>query len=246
VIAQPDQESRGAQTAVEPGPRRPWRLVAGGDRAVPDAVLAEAALHLLVEHGEQGLAVTDRSGRAHVLNRAARGFVGRGLLRLEQGCLRGATPEAGAALRRILAGCAAGRGGSARLDGEGGTLLVAASAIPAAAGTAVLLRLVDPAQAPLPDTAALRDQFGFTPAEAALALDILAGNDLATSAQRRGITRNTARAHLRHLFEKTGTRRQAELMRLLLLSPQPIADTARSEIIPRGSISSPNGGCEYP
>jgi DNA-binding CsgD family transcriptional regulator len=30
--------------------------------------------------------------------------------------------------------------------------------------------------------------------------------------------------HLRHLFEKTGTRRQAELVRLLLLCPQPIAD----------------------
>ena len=129
---------------------------------------------------------------------------------------------------------------------ERGTLLVAASAIPTAAGTAVLLRLVDPAQAPLPDTAALRDQFGFTPAEAALAVDILAGNDLATSAQRRGTTRNTARAHLRHLFEKTGTRRQAELMRLLLLSPQPIAGTAGREIMSRGSISSPNGGCEYP
>lgn len=246
MIAQPDPDSRLAPAASEPGPGRPWRLIDGGNRAIPDAVLAEAALQLLVEHGEQGLAVTDRSGRAHVLNRAARAFVGRGLLRLEHGHLRGATPEAGAALRRLLAGCAAGRGGSARLDGAGGTLLVAASAIPTAAGTAVLLRLVDPAQAPLPDTAALRDQFGFTPAEAALAVDILAGNDLATSAQRRGTTRNTARAHLRHLFEKTGTRRQAELMRLLLLSPQPIAGTAGREIMSRGSISSPNGGCEYP
>ncbi|MBY0398607.1 MAG: helix-turn-helix transcriptional regulator, partial [Thermoleophilia bacterium] len=70
----------------------------------------------------------------------------------------------------------------------------------------------------------LQDQFGFTPAEAALAVDILAGNDLAASATRRRITRNTARVHLRHLFEKTGTRRQAELVRLLLLCPQPIAD----------------------
>ncbi|TDM90188.1 LuxR family transcriptional regulator, partial [Lactobacillus crispatus] len=75
----------------------------------------------------------------------------------------------------------------------------------------------------LPDPGVLQDQFGFTPADAALAIDILAGNDLAASATRRQITRNTARGHPRHLFEKTGTRRQAELMRLLLLCPQPIA-----------------------
>ncbi|MGU3667469.1 helix-turn-helix transcriptional regulator [Methylobacterium sp. A49B] len=250
MIARPDPElrdARGAETA--PGAGRPWRLIAGGVApAPPDPGLVEAALHLLAERFEQGLAVTDRSGHARFLNRAARAFIGRGLLRLEHGYLRGPTPEAGAALRRILAACAAGRGGATRLDGKGGTLLVAACAIPGApepAGAgAVLLRLIDPADAPLPDPDALRNQFGFTPAESDLALDILAGNDLAASARRRGITRNTARVHLRRLFEKSGTRRQAELMRLLLLWPQPLAQADDSpKIFARGSISSPNGGC---
>ena len=249
MIAQPDPDSRHGRMAAAPapGPVRPWRLIAGGSRcAAPDPGLVEAALHLLAEHLEQGLAVTDRSGRAHFLNRAAQAFVGRGLLRLEHGCLRGPTPQAGTALRRILSGCGASCGASTRLDGEGGTLLVAACAIPGgsdpAGAGAVLLRLIDPADAPLPDPAALRTQFGFTPAESALALDILAGNDLAESARRRGITRNTARVHLRRLFEKTGTRRQAELMRLLLLCPQPITPVG-AKIFARGSISSPNGGC---
>lgn len=92
----------------------------------------------------------------------------------------------------------------------------------------MLLRIIDPDSAPLPDPGALQDQFGFTPAEAALATDILAGNDLAASAARRRITLHTARAHLRRLFEKTGTRRQAALMRLLLLCPQPVPATARA------------------
>ncbi|ACB23418.1 helix-turn-helix transcriptional regulator [Methylobacterium radiotolerans] len=226
MISQSHLNTRRAEARSEIGPAPERRSQAGAAPAFPDPSLVEAALHLLAEHLEQGLAVTDRYGRAHFLNRAAQAFVARGLLCLEQGGLRGAAPEDSAALRRVIARCAAGhRGGSVRLEGAGGTLLVAASALPGTvAEGAVLLRLTDPGTPRLPDPGVLQDQFGFTPAEAALAVDILAGNDLAASATRRRITRNTARVHLRHLFEKTGTRRQAELVRLLLLCPQPIAD----------------------
>jgi DNA-binding CsgD family transcriptional regulator len=204
-----------------------WRsLGPGADRSAPDRTIVEAALHLLAENFEQGLAVTDLYGRARFLNRTARAFISRGLLRVERGGLRGTTPEDSAALRRTIACCAAGQGGrSVRLEGDGGTLLIAACAI---TEDAVLLRLIDPAAARLPSAGVLQDQFGFTPAEAALAVDILAGNDLTASATRRRITRNTARVHLRRLFAKTGTRRQAELMRLLLLCPQPLAATEGS------------------
>lgn len=250
MIAEAKPET--ATAGDRPESARAWRLIAGGTgRSALGPVAVEAALHLLIEHFEQGLAVTDRCGRAHFLNRAARAFIGRGLLRLEHGCLRGTTPEAGAALRRIIAGCAAGRAGSVRLEGEAGTVLIAACPVPGAAGTltegAVLLRLIDPAAAPLPEAGALQAQFGFTPAEAALAVDILAGNDLAASATHRRITRNTARVHLRHLFEKTGTRRQAELVRLLLLCPQPIAAArgGHTDVSRCGRFGTPNGGCEY-
>jgi DNA-binding CsgD family transcriptional regulator len=247
VIAEigPNTAISGEVSGSAPKPVRAWRLIAGGsDRTAFDPVLVETALHLLIEHFEQGLAVTDRCGRVQFLNRAARAYLGRGLLRLEQGCLRGTKPADAAALRRIIADAAAGHGGSARLEGEGAPLLVAAGAVP---GGAVLLRLVDPAAARLPTAAMLQEQFGFTPAEAALAVDILAGNDLAASAAHRRITRNTARVHLRHLFEKTGTRRQAELMRLLLLCPQPIAaaQSGGTEISAPGPLSRSNGGCGY-
>jgi DNA-binding CsgD family transcriptional regulator len=64
----------------------------------------------------------------------------------------------------------------------------------------------------------LRDEFGLTRAEAALALEILAGQGLQVAAGRLQITLTTARTHLAHIFEKTGTRRQAELVRLILQS----------------------------
>ena len=189
----------------------------GAPRLAPIPV--ETALHRLIEHFEEGVAIIDRSGRTLFLNRAAQALIHRGQLRLRNGCLCSGSPEHGAAIGRLIARCAIGAGCSVRLAGETGTLLIAACAIP---GNAVLLRVVDPDAAPLPDPAVLQDQFGFTPAEAAIATDILAGHDLAASAARRRVTLHTARAHLRRLFEKTGTRRQAELMRLLLLCPLPI------------------------
>ena len=237
MIAIPAQDVRPA--GRQPPPTSDPAGGFGAGRAPVDLVPVEDALHLLIDHLEQGVAVTDRFGRPRYLNRAAQALIRRGLLRLDGGCLCSGTPEHGAALGRLIARCAIGTGGSVRLTGEGGTLLIAACAIP---GNAVLLRVVDPASTRLPDTRVLQDQFGFTPAEAILAGDILAGNDLTASAARRGVTRHTARAHLRRLFEKTGTRRQAELMRLLLLCPQPIAAAGHThqETIAFGSIRHPN------
>ena len=61
--------------------------------------------------------------------------------------------------------------------------------------------------------------FGLTPREAALAALLVAGNNLDDIAGQLSMGRNTVRQHLRAIFEKTGTHRQSELMRLLLRSP---------------------------
>jgi DNA-binding CsgD family transcriptional regulator len=42
------------------------------------------------------------------------------------------------------------------------------------------------------------------------------GDGLQSVAERMRVSLSTVRAHLQHVFEKTGTRRQAELARLLL------------------------------
>ncbi|MET0527676.1 MAG: helix-turn-helix transcriptional regulator [Microvirga sp.] len=188
-----------------------------------------AALKAFVDHLEQGVAVADRYGRALFLNRAGQAIVRGSHLRLANGRLCANAPSGSMALHKLIADCAAtGSEGWLRLGSEEDTLLIAVNTFPPAgdadADPIVLLRLIDPVTARPSAKKALQTQFGLTPAEAALALDILAGNDLAACAARRGITLNTARAHLRRLFEKTETRRQAALMRLLLLCPKPIAD----------------------
>src|SRR5262245_37838493 len=58
----------------------------------------------------------------------------------------------------------------------------------------------------------LRCHFGLTPAEARLALQLVAGETLRAAAVKLGITYETARTELKNIFNKTGTCRQAELV----------------------------------
>lgn len=62
----------------------------------------------------------------------------------------------------------------------------------------------------------LRRRYGLTAAESGLVTEILKGDGRAAAARRRGISGATAKTHLSSIFEKTGTHRQAELIRLLL------------------------------
>lgn len=62
----------------------------------------------------------------------------------------------------------------------------------------------------------LRQRFRLTPAEAAFALEIVKGDGRQAAADRLGITVGTARTHLSNIFDKTGVKRQAELVRMLL------------------------------
>ena len=58
---------------------------------------------------------------------------------------------------------------------------------------------------------------GLTRAEAAFLGEIVKGDGLQAAADRLGVSLATARTHLRHVFEKTGTQRQAELVGLMVL-----------------------------
>ena len=60
--------------------------------------------------------------------------------------------------------------------------------------------------------------FHLTPAETALAIQLANGLSLEEAAEVLNIKRNTARAHLRSIFSKTGVRRQTELVRIFLNS----------------------------
>lgn len=61
----------------------------------------------------------------------------------------------------------------------------------------------------------LGKSFDLTVSEALLALHIADGGSTTDYAATRGITRNTVRNQLQAVFDKTGVRRQTELVRLL-------------------------------
>ena len=88
-------------------------------------------------------------------------------------------------------------------------------------GAAALLFVKFPSQGPKLTTAFLVERFGFTPAEATFAHQVCEGRGLAAAAERQGIRLSTARTHLARIFDKTGTRRQAELVRPILESEGP-------------------------
>ena len=62
----------------------------------------------------------------------------------------------------------------------------------------------------------LRCHFGLTPAEARVALHLVTGETLRSAAAKLSISYETARSHLKNIFNKTGTGRQAELVVVIL------------------------------
>lgn len=64
----------------------------------------------------------------------------------------------------------------------------------------------------------LTEMYSFTPSEARLAQALVNGQPVRAAAQELGISYQTARSYVKRLLEKTGTNRQAELMRTLLTS----------------------------
>ncbi|MFW0757795.1 LuxR C-terminal-related transcriptional regulator [Pseudomonas sp. H11T01] len=68
--------------------------------------------------------------------------------------------------------------------------------------------------------------YNLTPAETSLALELANGLSLEEASEALNIRRNTARAHLRSIFSKTGVRRQTELVRIMLNSVVALAKPA--------------------
>jgi len=80
----------------------------------------------------------------------------------------------------------------------------------------VLIVIVDPELQPMPESEALRRLYGVTRNEAEVALRVLNGMGLAPIAEELSMSLATVRTHVQHVFDKTNTHRQAELVRLLL------------------------------
>ncbi|VVD73859.1 helix-turn-helix transcriptional regulator [Pandoraea pneumonica] len=83
---------------------------------------------------------------------------------------------------------------------------------------AVVIFLRDPERKTQASQDILQQLFDLTPAEAALSILLANGLNLEEAADELDVRKNTARAHLRSIFSKTGVTRQTTLIRLVLSS----------------------------
>jgi DNA-binding CsgD family transcriptional regulator len=82
--------------------------------------------------------------------------------------------------------------------------------------------ITDPYRRQRPAQEILRALFQFTPAECRIALLLSDGLEPAKIADMLGVSRNTVRSQIKSIFAKTGAKRQAELIRLLLTHSEPV------------------------
>jgi len=81
---------------------------------------------------------------------------------------------------------------------------------------AVAIFVADPEAGRIRDPEVLGAMYSLTHSEAELVRLLAQGMSLEEVAEARGVSVNTARSHLKHVFSKTGTSRQGELVRLVL------------------------------
>jgi DNA-binding CsgD family transcriptional regulator/PAS domain-containing protein len=176
-----------------------------------------------------GVVLLDAKGRVSFANRSA--------LEMLRGTPGPALPEDGAspasrdrrteALRAVLRSRAIGPRAAALAHPEDGRpLQIVATPLrwpdadtEVAARFTSALFLGDPGAGERGAVAGLAALYGLTPAEERLASLLAAGCSLAEAAARLSIRVSTARSVLKSVFAKTGTRRQASLVKLILAAP---------------------------
>ena len=112
-------------------------------------------------------------------------------------------------------------------EGEKARIVAIASPVPEIdqAGHAPLLALLvfDMTHRRELSASALRQTYGLTRSEVRLVQNLVGGCSLEDGARELGITVNTARTHLKHIFTKTGARRQSELIHQVETGPASLA-----------------------
>lgn len=194
-----------------------------------NAETARAGFIEALDRLEQGVLLLDARARLVHANATAEALLAAGAgIHVSNGLVHCRSHIETTELHRLVAACAGGE-----IEDSGGRIAVTRAA-GAAPLTLLCIRLnVDPgpfsALQPQvvvfisdPDghlaarSRKLQQRFNLTAAEAAFALEIVKGDGRDAAARRRGISPATARTHLSNIFDKTGVRRQAELVRLLL------------------------------
>jgi DNA-binding CsgD family transcriptional regulator len=203
-----------------------------GEPAV-DRLLAPMADAL--DRMQQGILLVDAAGRLLFANQQGRDVLAAsdGLYAAQDG-LQAATPEQTKALRRLIRAASAPDGDSRTCEmialqrrfRQRPLAVMVASCHPrtrlAAAirpHGAALVFVSDPDRAPAMQSDLLRRLYRLTRMEAEVALAVLRGEPLKTIAESFGMSLGSVRRHLQDVFDKTETRRQAELILRLRSAP---------------------------
>ena len=198
----------------------------------------EARASALAEMGDRALAavvLTDAFGCVAEANKLARAILAENDgLAVRDGVLRAARGDDNVRLVRPLLEAAGGADGLTFMRKSGVMQIARPScrrplslvvsptrnaASPFGRSHAVTIAFADPERAPEADTDLLARLHGFTPREAAVAALLLQGRSPSEAADELAMTENTVRTHIRHVFDKTGVERLADLVRLLMQGP---------------------------
>lgn len=187
---------------------------------------AAARAEILLDGLGAGMVLVSERMRIIHLNRAARALLARGdCLRSEDGIIHARAPGTTRELAEAVAR-------SARTPGGGAVTIAAfrdaaspvvlhvvglesrASAASMADKPCAAIVVMIPNRLPGHVLDAVADLYDLTPAEASVFAQIAIGKTPAEVAQTLGIAASTVRTHLLRLFDKTGVRRQSDLVRL--------------------------------
>ena len=183
-----------------------------------------------LERSPYGLAIVAGDARIRRMNGLAERLAcGPNGLTVQGGRLAAVRSEDGRRLQALIAAAACSDatdrgGGSLAITGPGRRLPLALMVAPLPSrrspifdeGLSALVCITDlEAGVSLPEQRLLQ-LFGLTRAESKVALALLEGGGARQAAESLGISFNTVRVHLVHIYEKTGTGRQSELVRLMM------------------------------
>jgi DNA-binding CsgD family transcriptional regulator len=177
-----------------------------------------------------GVVLLDRAGRILAANfEANQAFRHDDGLRAGRDGIGADLPSENLALGSLIANAiktAAGQGtgGSLAISRPSGKRSYALLVAPIARGAfsedagkpAAIVFITDPECKPEAAAGALARLYELTPAESRLAELLMEGETVVNAAGRLGVSHNTARTHLKRVFEKTWTQHQGELVRLLV------------------------------
>ena len=229
-----DRQEAALVSALMPHLQRAVQL----HRRLADAQAAVLGSTSALDRLAHGVILVDASRRVMFANRTAEEILlARDGLSVHNRELFGARAQDTNGLRTLIAdafatstGDGIGAGGMVTLGRPSGRAALRILVTPVAkrndlfapADAAACLFITDPDRFPLPSSGHLQRAFGLTAAETRVAMALLNGKTLERLGDELCVTRNTARTHLQRLFAKTGTARQADLIRTLLGAHAPL------------------------